>query len=208
MNQLKQFVSILRGNMLALLAVFALTACSTVPVAQVTEKRLDSSIPTVDAIQQYKVEPLVVTVTSLDPVPQLPELRYTYVDPASLECLAKTIYFEAKSEPLTGQIAVGHVVLNRTKDPRFPNTVCGVVTQSTKGKTSWSCQFHWYCDGKSDVIKDRRTYDRVLEVARLVLSEATENPVGKSLFFHASYVKQQKKRYDSRTKVGNHIFYT
>lgn len=194
--------------MLAMLAIVFLAACSNLPVAQVTIKRMEASTTTVEALQSLKVEPLAVSVMSLDPMPQLPEIRHTRVDPASLECLAKTIYFEAKSEPLKGQIAVGHVVLNRTKDKRFPNTVCGVVTQSTKGKTSWSCQFHWYCDGLTDVIKDQKTYAKVLEVARLVLSEDTTNPVGKSLFFHATYVKQQKKRYDTRMKVGNHIFYT
>jgi spore germination cell wall hydrolase CwlJ-like protein len=178
------------------------------PEAQVNEKRLVDSTTILEKIEPLKMDPLAVSVTSLDPTPQLPELRVTYVDPKSLDCLAKTIYFEAKSEPLTGQIAVGHVVLNRTKDPRFPNTVCGVVTQTTKGKTSWSCQFHWYCDGKSDVIKDQKTYAKTLEVARLVLTEATENPVGNCLFFHATYVKQQKKHYSTRMKVGNHVFYT
>lgn len=208
MKYFKLLVAFRLRSMLALLALFALGACSTLPEAQVNEKRLVSSTPILEKIEPLKMEPLAVSVMSMDPTPQLPELRVAYVDPKSLDCLAKTIYWEAKSEPITGQIAVGHVVLNRTKDSRFPSTVCGVVTQSTKGKKSWSCQFHWYCDGKSDVIKDQKTYAKVLEVARLVLTEAIDNPIGNSLFFHATYVKNQKKRYATRMKVGNHVFYT
>ena len=41
----------------------------------------------------------------------------------TVTCLAIAIYFEARGEPDVGQIAVGNVIVNRTKDPRFPNDV-------------------------------------------------------------------------------------
>ncbi len=44
-----------------------------------------------------------------------------------LECLALTIYFEARGEPDQGKIAVGHVVMNRASHPQFPHKVCEVV---------------------------------------------------------------------------------
>lgn len=195
--------------MLALLAMIVLMACSAVPVAQVSEKRMEVSATTVDALPYLKMEPLATNVTSLDPL-VVPKLE-PFVDPISLDCLAKTIWFEARGESLKGQTAVGYVILNRTNDPRFPSTVCGVVHQSnpTKGKkASRSCQFHWYCDGKPDVIKDQKAYSKILDVARSVLLNNVANPIGKSLYFHASYVQQQKKHYAIRYKVGNHIFYT
>ncbi len=43
--------------------------------------------------------------------------------------LARTIHGEARGEPYIGKVAVGAVVLNRTKSPSFPNTVAGVVYQ-------------------------------------------------------------------------------
>jgi spore cortex-lytic enzyme len=43
--------------------------------------------------------------------------------------LARVINGEARGEPYEGQVAVGAVVLNRTRDPRFPSTVAGVVYQ-------------------------------------------------------------------------------
>jgi len=43
--------------------------------------------------------------------------------------LAKLINGEARGEPYEGQVAVGAVVLNRTRDPRFPSTIAGVIYQ-------------------------------------------------------------------------------
>lgn len=43
--------------------------------------------------------------------------------------LAKAIYAEARGEPYTGQVAVGAVILNRVKSPKFPNTISGVIYQ-------------------------------------------------------------------------------
>lgn len=38
-------------------------------------------------------------------------------------------------------IAVAHVVLNRIKSSKFPETICGVVKQKVAGV----CQFSWVC---------------------------------------------------------------
>src|SRR3546814_5677632 len=46
-----------------------------------------------------------------------------------LNCLAGAIYFESKGEPLSGQLAVANVIMNRVESGRFPSTICGVVTQ-------------------------------------------------------------------------------
>jgi N-acetylmuramoyl-L-alanine amidase len=43
--------------------------------------------------------------------------------------LARVINGEARGEPYEGQVAVGAVVLNRTRDSRFPSTIAGVVYQ-------------------------------------------------------------------------------
>ncbi len=44
--------------------------------------------------------------------------------------LAKIIHAEARGETYTGQVAVGAVILNRVKNPSFPNSISGVVYQS------------------------------------------------------------------------------
>lgn len=43
--------------------------------------------------------------------------------------LARLINGEARGEPYEGQVAVGAVVLNRVRNPKFPNTVAGVIYQ-------------------------------------------------------------------------------
>jgi N-acetylmuramoyl-L-alanine amidase len=43
--------------------------------------------------------------------------------------LARTIHGEARGEPYVGKVAVGAVVLNRTRSSQFPNTIAGVVYQ-------------------------------------------------------------------------------
>ncbi len=47
----------------------------------------------------------------------------------SVILIARLINGEARGEPYEGQVAVGAVVLNRTRDPRFPSTVPGVIYQ-------------------------------------------------------------------------------
>lgn len=44
-----------------------------------------------------------------------------------LFCLSKAVYHEARGEPVMGQVAVAHVILNRVDSPRFPDTICEVI---------------------------------------------------------------------------------
>ena len=53
-----------------------------------------------------------------------------------LKCMAENIYFEGRAEPMVGKIAIGHVVMNRIEDDRFPDTICGVVKQGPV-RESW-----------------------------------------------------------------------
>lgn len=46
-----------------------------------------------------------------------------------LNVLARLIHGEARGEPYTGKVAVAAVVLNRTRDSRFPKSVAGVIYQ-------------------------------------------------------------------------------
>ena len=48
---------------------------------------------------------------------------------SDLYLLAKCVYAEARGEPYTGQVAVAAVILNRVKNPSFPNTISGVIYQ-------------------------------------------------------------------------------
>ena len=51
------------------------------------------------------------------------------VNNQDLMLLARLINGESRGEPYEGQVAVGAVVLNRTRHPEFPHTVAGVIYQ-------------------------------------------------------------------------------
>ena len=70
---------------------------------------------------------------------------------AEENCLARAVYFEARSESELGQLAVAKVILNRVKDPNYPNTICGVVYQGSNRRNS--CQFSFACDGLPDDVR-------------------------------------------------------
>ena len=97
--------------------------------------------------------------------------------------LANVIYHEARGESRKGQIAVGYVVLNRVKDPRFPNTVRGVIWQRK--------QFSG--------IKYHAGWARFEQLARDILSGEVANPVGGAKFFRAWGGKG--------FRLGNHWFW-
>lgn len=143
-------------------------------------------------------------------------------------CLAKNMYYEARSQGLAGQLAVSLVVLNRVKDTRYPNTICEVIQQGpvreswkTKGKDVAEsqrtyhpirnrCQFSWFCDGKSDDPKEPTTYGVLYEMAAdlvygdIIVVDITEG----ATHYHADYVFPAWRKTKTRTvEIEDHIFY-
>jgi N-acetylmuramoyl-L-alanine amidase len=116
-----------------------------------------------------------------------------------LECLAGAIYFEAKGESLTGQLAVGRVVVARARSGRFPQSYCGVVLQPS--------QFS-FVRGRSIPAVNRSTHQwqRATAIARIAHADAWESPVEGALFFHATHVAP-RWRLTRMARVENHVFY-
>ena len=128
------------------------------------------------------------------------ELRAPDAGSHELECLATGIYFESKSEPLAGQLAVGKVIANRAQSGgRFPATYCGVLFQ--RGQFS-------FVHGRSlpSVPHANKQWQTAVAIAKIVDQDLKESSVGDALFFHARYVAPSwhMKRVAS---IGNHIFY-
>ena len=152
----------------------------------------------------------VATITTDNP---------TYSSGEHVQCLAMNMYHEARDQGTAGRLAVSAVVLNRVNDDRFPNSVCEVVLQAQM-KPSWrtglpipirnKCQFSWYCDGKSDEIKDEKTYQRILDFASLILHNDIRfiDITDGATHYHADYVKPDWAKTKTRTtEIGDHIFY-
>ena len=132
----------------------------------------------------------------------------------AIVCLALNVYHEAKNQSLSGQIAVAEVVMNRVDDPRYPNNVCDVVKQGLTYKWKPSvpirnqCQFSWYCDGKSDVAKEKDAWQESVSVAKGVYYGYLDAYLEGATHYHAYYVNPswaETKTYI--TRIDDHIFY-
>jgi cell wall hydrolase len=205
----------------AFMVIAALTASSVAP-AQLSA----GSIPVADPLNAEAALPAEMEVTPLpgveanDPLApaieeeQQPEeaikpgatlaetvanLRNSEPGSRELECLAVGIYFEAKSESLAGQLAVGHVIANRAESGRFPSSYCGVLFQRS--------QFS-FIHGRSwpSVPRASQDWKDAVAIAKIVDGQLHPSPMGKALYFHARRVSPGWKLTRVGT-LGNHVFY-
>lgn len=122
-------------------------------------------------------------------------------------CLARGIYFEARGESVKGQAAVSQVILNRVRNPHYPNSICGVVYQNQHWYNR--CQFSFACDRVKDRVKNKKLY----RLAQHIAAETTAGriwfpQVGSSTHYHANYVAPRWRKKMKRVgKIGLHIFY-
>lgn len=159
------------------------------------------------------------------------------VDVKEVACLARNIFFEAGNEPEEGKVAVGLVTINRSQDPRYPNSVCKVIDQKvtrdvahqntvskqtvwgkkTETQTVWSkltiCQFSWRCM----FVKNPKSEDeRWLESQRVAYELLADQnryaeyraKYGEALYFHATGIRPSWARQKREIgRVGGHRFY-
>jgi hypothetical protein len=144
-------------------------------------------------------------ITTLAPRP-LREMVMAFVDYGNQDnerlCLAKAVYFEARSEPLEGQLAVAEVVLNRAASGVYPPTICAVVTQHA--------QFSFVHAGRlpePDTSSD--CWHKALAVADIAAKRLVRQIAPNVLWYHATYVAPSWGRAKTRFgQIGAHIFYS
>jgi len=205
------------------LLVFAALGSSSVAPAQVGPSAeplipvASSSLPVAETPQPLPVEVTAPQSDELAPLPApvqnsvqarpsgdlaalVAQLRSSEPGSRELECLAVGIYFESKSEPLAGQLAVGEVIANRADSHgRFPSSYCGVLFQRS--------QFS-FVRGHSlpSVPRASRQWQTAVAIAKIVDQDLKDSAAPQALFFHARRVSPgwKLKRVAS---IGNHIFY-
>ena len=124
----------------------------------------------------------------------------------ALRCLTQAVYYEAALEPTEGQQAVAQVVLNRVRDPNYPNSVCGVVYEGAERVTG--CQFSFTCDGSLARAPVAWAWKRAELVARAALNGFVAARVGTATHYHADYVLPYwSPTLGKITQIGAHIFY-
>src|SRR5579884_3414830 len=124
-----------------------------------------------------------------------------------LRCMANAIYFEARDEPVKGQIAVAQVIMNRIRSPFYPKTICGVVYQGERNRHG--CQFSFACNGRSQRIHEKEEWATAVKLAKKVIAgEVWIDEVGYATHYHANYVHPDWRHEMIRVaQIGNHIFY-
>ena len=128
------------------------------------------------------------------------QLRGPDAGSRELECLAVGVYFEAKSEPLIGQLAVGEVIANRANSGgRFPSSYCGVLFQ--RGQFSFVRGRSWPAVNRSG-----RQWQNAVAIAKIVDQDLKDSAANKALFFHAKRVSP-RWRLKRIASIGNHVFY-
>jgi hypothetical protein len=118
-----------------------------------------------------------------------------------LHCLAAAVYFEARGEPLAGQLAVAEVIINRSRDGRFASTYCGVVAQP--GQFS-------FMRGRAmpPVRTGTPAWQRAVAIARIADQGLWRSEAGEAMFFHAAYVRPSWSHRKTRlAQIDTHIFY-
>lgn len=129
----------------------------------------------------------------------------TELDPKQLKCLSDNIYYEARGEPVEGQIAVAQVTLNRVRQGRWGNTVCDVVYY----KRNSVCQFSWVCMPRAN--PNQKQYVKSKEIAERTASYLytdVQYKYNAALHFHSNKVQPKwHKRLNKVKQTGNHIFY-
>jgi N-acetylmuramoyl-L-alanine amidase len=108
--------------------------------------------------------------------------------------LSRAVHSEARGEPYLGQVAVAAVVINRTRNSQFPNSIKGVIFQKSA--------FTAVSDGQIYLTPDTTA----IKAAREALAGA--DPSGGALYYW-NPAKSTSKWIWTRTiinRIGNHVF--
>lgn len=138
-------------------------------------------------------------------------MLFTFAAPAyagseDVNCLAQNLYHEARGEDASAIVAVGNVVKNRVYSKQFPNDVCSVIKQG--GERRNRCQFSWWCDGRSDKIKDEVAWEIMLWLAEKMLDGTIADNTNGALFYHTQNVNPYwNVNMSTKMQLGAHIFY-
>ena len=176
------------------------TSVTTPDIAQELLRKADELAIPLASDQQAKDQ---ADTPAVDPEADLPTLvaQLSSSEPGSrqLECLAAGIYFESKSEPLAGQLAVGDVIANRAESGRFADTYCGVLFQ--RGQFSFVHGHSW-----PNIRKESRQWKTAVAIARIVDQDLKDSAAEGALYFHARRVHPAWHR-QQVASIGNHVFF-
>ena len=119
------------------------------------------------------------------------------ISAGDFDLLARLVHAEAKGEPYAGKIAVAATVLNRVKDPYYPDTIPGVIYQYNGG--------YQYCpvrNGEINKPADAESFRAVEEA--LAGKDPTDGAL--SFFNPSNSFNSWIRNRSHRATIGNHVF--
>ena len=198
------------------LAGFALLAAGELPQGEVI-KTAPATIeiaatPIVDAAS---AAPIVADTAALDQSDETAAADIAVAKPANLRtlvsqivdlptapldaearCLARAVYFEARGEPLEGQLAVAQVIMNRVASGRYADNVCGVVDQPGQ-----------FTFARRTVSTSSNDYRVAQAIAVIAQAESWLQVAPRTMSFHAKRVNVSWGNMRPVSSIGNHVFY-
>lgn len=146
----------------------------------------EASAPSVEPVRPASLHKLVADIAALPATPLDTEAK----------CLARAVFFEARGEPLEGQLAVAQVIVNRTNSGKYPKSVCGVVDQPR--------QFTFARRSINTGSADYRTAQAIAVIAQ---AERWLQVAPRAMAFHAKHVSPGWGGMERVRSIGNHVFY-
>jgi spore germination cell wall hydrolase CwlJ-like protein len=125
---------------------------------------------------------------------------------ADRACLASTIYLEARSEPVAGQLAVAEVALRRTESGQWGNSVCSVLT--APGQFALSLVPSNYILSEIDALRRSWAIANIAMAMRSLPEPLRYSVVPKADHFYASDTPMPAwAKGDPLARIGDHSFY-
>ena len=138
-------------------------------VTALVTPKADSPAPAVEIAPAARLADLVLAYAG------------TQTSDREMECLANAVYFEARSEPIEGQLAVAEVVLNRAASGRYPTDLCAVITQKA--------QFSFIRRGRFPrADRGSEAWKKAVAIASIARQKLAGNLPSSVLWYHATYV--------------------
>lgn len=118
----------------------------------------------------------------------------------SCSSLARAVVYEARSESALGQAAVAHVIVNRTEDKKWPNTIPAVIKQHK--------QFSFYGNEHKQNKPRQEDWNNAYVISYDVLNKKLEDPTGNALYYHTKDVAPKwASGVEYAVTIDKHIFY-
>jgi len=120
---------------------------------------------------------------------------------AAAACLSLALYHEARGEPINGQLMVARVIMNRMKSPRWPSSMCRVITQDR--------QFSFYRKNNTPKPRDEVAWSKAQKLAVEIINDPDILPRSTADHYHTVEVHPVwRKKLHKVTRIGHHIFYS